>query len=230
MALVAVATLAVVCQPAMQSVTFAHFLAYPDTRLQAKAWIEHNIPNGARIGVEHYGPPLEPVATPIAQREERSEAIKEWWKHRGQSTEKTAYRQELASRQSQQWKRYDSLIDQAKDKAHGEHPRYVLFELEYLPYFLWLRLQTGEATAEELKNNPEYQAFFAPEAFLAENQIEYVVVSSSTNSPKALEMILHHQAKLLHRVGKPSTLFGWIQSLPFSYLHHPELEIYQLNP
>ena len=228
-ALVAIATLVVIFQPAMQSVALAHFLAQPDTRLTAKAWIEHNIPDGARIGVEHYGPPLEPVAAVTPQQQQRPDAVKEWWKHRGQTTEKTAYRQEMASRRSDQWRKYDVLINQAKDKAHGEYPRYQLLELEYLPYFLWVRLDTGQVSAAELKQQREYRAFFEPGAILAENQIEYVVVSSSTNSPKELERLLQHQATLLHRVEPPPTL-GWSQFLPFSYLHHPELEIYQLHP
>jgi 4-amino-4-deoxy-L-arabinose transferase-like glycosyltransferase len=43
---------------ALQTLRYVHSIAGPDTRTQAKEWIEFNIPAGAKIAMESYSPPI----------------------------------------------------------------------------------------------------------------------------------------------------------------------------
>jgi len=220
----AVATMALVLQPASQSIALDLSLSKPDTRTQAMEWIERNIPEGSRIALESYGPPLLPTSRQIKP----SATVEKWREHRDKLSEGAVYGRLKAARLGQEWKKYNALIDRERDKALRGHPRYVTFKLRSIPYVWELRLKTGQVREDEVKGFPRYKSFFEPARFLAENNIEYVVLSSGTNTSKHLKVILQQKADLIHRVERQHPA-GFGGKVPFYSFHNPLLEIYRLK-
>jgi len=59
----------------------------------------------------------------------------------------------------------------------------------------------------------EYRYFFEPERFLSENNIQYVVLSSSVHTSENMKMTLQQRADL-HRVEKRRSV-GWMGNSPY---------------
>lgn len=227
-ALTTVATLALTVQPAAQSIALDLSLSQPDTRTQAKAWIEPNIPAGSHIAVENYGPPLLSALTPLPEAKRPTGSVEEWGEHRDQITEHAAWGRVRNSRLGQEWKKYDALVEEARKSAHQGLPRYVIFKLRPIPYVWQIRLETGQVREHQVDGFPEYRYFFEPERFLSENSIQYVVLSSGTHTSEKMKMNLQQRADLLHRVEKDRPV-GWIGELPLYSFHNPTIEIYRLK-
>ena len=124
--------------------------------------------------------------------------------------------------------KYDALIEGARENAHQGHPRYVIFKLRPIPSIWQIRLATGQVRKAQVTGYSEYRYFFEPERFLSENNIQYIVLSSSVHTSENIKMILQQRADFLHRVEKGRSV-GWMGELPLYLFHNPTNEIYRLK-
>jgi hypothetical protein len=223
--IMAAAAFGLALQPAAQSVTLALSLSQTDTRTQAKQWIEKNIPGGSRIALESYGPPLLSARTAASQRNQSSATVEDWQEHREKITERSVYGRLKSSRLGQQWKAYNSLVDTVRENAHQGRPRYLVFGLRPIPYPWRVRLETGQVSEDDVRARPEFKYFFEPEDFLRENNIEYVVLTSGTDTSEKMRAIVEQQTTLLHQVKRQP----WLAHLPFYSFHNPAIEVYRLE-
>jgi hypothetical protein len=219
--------IALAVYPAWQSIELDLRLSGTDTRTQAKNWIEQNIPADARIALDPQGPRLLSRDEARQYVHRKPTTVAEWVQHRDRLTEHSVYTRLRDVRVGSDWRKYDSLMQQAKDRAQVAHRAYRVIELSSVPYVWRLRHELGQVTELDIKGHPGFKHFFEPALFLSENNIEYVVFNSPAASNR-LQALLRRKGYLIHKVDTLQSQ-RWLPSLPFQSFHNPTVEIFRIK-